>query len=50
MTTKLHPLALEITHAARLRHRLNIAGESFVRNVWGVGYRLTDTGLAPVRA
>ena len=33
------------THANRLRHRLNIAGESFVRTVWGVGYRLTDTGL-----
>jgi two-component system phosphate regulon response regulator PhoB len=27
-------------HIARLRSRLNIAGESFVSNVWGVGYRL----------
>jgi len=36
------------THATRLRHRLNIAGESFVRNVWGVGYRLIDTGLTAV--
>ncbi|HZV25873.1 MAG TPA: response regulator transcription factor [Acidothermaceae bacterium] len=36
------------THATRLRHRLNIAGESFVRNVWGVGYRLVDTGLTAV--
>jgi DNA-binding response OmpR family regulator len=25
---------------SRLRSRLNIAGESFVSNVWGVGYRL----------
>jgi DNA-binding response OmpR family regulator len=24
----------------RLRSRVNIAGESFVSNVWGVGYRL----------
>jgi DNA-binding response OmpR family regulator len=36
------------SHAARLRHRLNTAGGGpWVRNVWGVGYRLTDTG-APV--
>ncbi len=36
------------SHAARLRHRLNTAGGgTWVRNVWGVGYRLTDTG-APV--
>lgn len=35
------------THAARLRQRLNVAGDSFVRNVWGVGYRLIDTGLTP---
>jgi DNA-binding response OmpR family regulator len=34
------------SHAARLRGRLNVAGECFVRNVWGVGYRLTDTGQA----
>ena len=37
------------THAVRLRHRLNVAGDSFVRNVWGVGYRLIDTGVTPVR-
>jgi DNA-binding response OmpR family regulator len=36
------------SHASRLRQRLNVAGETFVRNVWGVGYRLTDTGLTPV--
>jgi DNA-binding response OmpR family regulator len=35
------------SHAARLRQRLNAAGGSWVRNVWGVGYRLTDTGVAP---
>jgi DNA-binding response OmpR family regulator len=34
------------SHAARLRQRLNNAGSgSWVRNVWGVGYRLTDTGM-----
>jgi two-component system phosphate regulon response regulator PhoB len=27
-------------HAGRLRNRLNIASETFVSNVWGVGYRL----------
>jgi DNA-binding response OmpR family regulator len=33
------------SHAARLRQRLNTTdGGSWVRNVWGVGYRLTDTG------
>jgi DNA-binding response OmpR family regulator len=30
------------THAARLRARLQIGGEPFVINVWGVGYRLVD--------
>ncbi len=34
--------SLEISHAARLRGRLQINGERFVRNVWGVGYRLID--------
>jgi DNA-binding response OmpR family regulator len=35
------------SHAARLRQRLNSAGGgAWVRNVWGVGYRLTDTGAA----
>lgn len=33
------------SHATRLRQRLNRAGGgSWVRNVWGIGYRLTDTG------
>jgi DNA-binding response OmpR family regulator len=36
------------THAMRLRRRLNDAGGDWVRNVWGVGYRLTDTGSVPV--
>ena len=36
------------SHAARLRRRLNDVGGSWVRNVWGVGYRLTDTGIAPI--
>jgi len=30
------------SHAARLRARLQINGERFVRNVWGVGYCLID--------
>lgn len=32
------------SHAVRLRHHLNAAGGNWVRNVWGVGYRLSDTG------
>lgn len=37
------------SHAMRLRRRLNDAGGGqWVRSVWGVGYRLTDTGLVPV--
>lgn len=36
------------SHASRLRHRLNSVSGDWVRNVWGVGYRLTDTGVAPV--
>lgn len=30
------------SHAHRLRKKLNGAGDSFVVNVWGVGYRLVD--------
>lgn len=30
------------SHACRLRQKLSRDGESFVVNVWGVGYRLTD--------
>lgn len=33
------------SHAARLRARLQIGGDRFVRNVWGVGYRLIDGQL-----
>jgi hypothetical protein len=41
-TTLPNPATLEISHAARLRARLQIGGDRFVRNVWGVGYRLVD--------
>jgi len=30
------------SHACRLRHKLGLAGDHFVVNVWGVGYRLVD--------
>jgi DNA-binding response OmpR family regulator len=30
------------SHACRLRKKLNAAGDRFVVNVWGVGYRLVD--------
>jgi DNA-binding response OmpR family regulator len=30
------------SHAARLRARLQVGGDRFVRNIWGVGYRLVD--------
>jgi DNA-binding response OmpR family regulator len=33
------------SHAFRLRHKLNAHGDSFVVNVWGVGYRLVDGSL-----
>ena len=35
------------SHAFRLRQKLNSAGDRFVVNVWGVGYRLVDGGLEP---
>ena len=34
------------SHACRLRHKLGAAGDRFVINVWGVGYRLVD-GAVP---
>jgi DNA-binding response OmpR family regulator len=34
------------SHAFRLRQKLNRSGDRFVINVWGVGYRLVDGGLA----
>jgi len=38
------------SHAARLRQRLNEAGGgSWVRNVWGVGYRLMDGEFHPMQ-
>jgi DNA-binding response OmpR family regulator len=33
------------SHAFRLRKKLNRAGDRFVVNVWGVGYRLVDGGV-----
>jgi DNA-binding response OmpR family regulator len=36
------------SHASRLRRQLNACGGDWVRNVWGIGYRLVDTGLLPV--
>ncbi len=33
------------SHAFRLRHKLNRAGDRFVVNVWGVGYRLVDGNI-----
>ena len=33
------------SHAFRLRHKLNRAGDQFVVNVWGVGYRLLDGSI-----
>ena len=42
-TTESYSLALEITHAARLRHKLDQAGaEPLVQTVRGVGLRLTQ--------
>jgi hypothetical protein len=41
-TTGPNPATLEISHAARLRHKLDQAGaEPLVQNVRGVGLRLT---------
>jgi DNA-binding response OmpR family regulator len=33
------------SHAFRLRHKLSRAGDRFVINVWGVGYRLVDGAI-----
>ena len=33
------------SHACRLRHKLRSAGDRLLVNVWGVGYRLTDSTL-----
>lgn len=35
------------SHAFRLRRKLNRAGDRFVVNVWGVGYRLIDGAIEP---
>ena len=45
-TTESYPLALEISHAFRLRRKLCGDGDDkLVINVWGVGYRLIDGEL-----
>ncbi len=47
-TTAQHTRTLD-SHASRLRRKLSAHGVSFVVNVWGVGYRLTDVpASAPV--
>jgi DNA-binding response OmpR family regulator len=33
------------SHASRLRRKLSPAGRGFVVNVWGIGYRLLDSGI-----
>jgi len=38
------------SHACRLRHKLGLAGDHFVVNVWGVGYRLVDGPAAEAAA
>lgn len=37
------------SHACRLRHKLEAAGDRFVVNVWGVGYRLVDGEVLQTR-
>jgi DNA-binding response OmpR family regulator len=37
------------SHASRLRRRLQIGDDRYVRNVWGVGYRLIDGELHPMQ-
>ncbi len=42
-STEQRSRALKISHACRLRRRLADAGATgLVRNIWGVGLRLTD--------
>ena len=38
------------SHACRLRHKLGAAGDRFVVNVWGVGYRLVDGSVSETAA
>jgi DNA-binding response OmpR family regulator len=33
------------SHASRLRKKLSVGGNTFVVNVWGIGYRLIDGGI-----
>ena len=46
-TTEPYSLALEISHACRLRRKLcDGSADKLVVNVWGVGYRLCDPPAA----
>jgi DNA-binding response OmpR family regulator len=38
------------SHASRLRAKLSVQGDSFVLNVWGVGYKLCDGKSEPASA
>ena len=45
-TTEPYSLALEISHAHRLRRKLcEGSPDKMVVNVWGVGYRLCDAAV-----
>ncbi len=35
------------SHAHRLRHKLAVAGDHFVINVWGIGYKLVNGAVEP---
>jgi DNA-binding response OmpR family regulator len=43
--TSIVPTRTLDSHAHRLRRKLCASGDSFIVNVWGVGYRLVDGGL-----
>jgi hypothetical protein len=45
-TTEPYSVALEISHAARLRQKLAGSEHRLVINVWGVGYKLAEAPLA----
>lgn len=38
------------SHACRLRAKLSAGGDPFIRNVWGVGYRLVDVPVVEAAA
>jgi DNA-binding response OmpR family regulator len=41
---KVVPTRTVDSHAHRLRNKLSVAGDRFIVNVWGVGYKLTEGG------